>query len=431
MRSPLHPVLPGFAKHLSVFGIFAVAAVALAALLSGCVIDSASDGIARADAPRSQPALFAQAAVQQAIDRYDADGLDETLDHYNSPESMDGQWYVFIFDEEGDMIAHAANQDLVGVNFAGVLGPNNYPVGQLLVDSATEDGAFVDYIFPDAAGRIGQKHSWVIEHDGLVFGAGWYENAPRKSDQPGYTQAYVEQALNLYDASGRDAATAYYNKPASVDGQWYVFIIDENGTMLAHTDQSLVGIHTSEIVGANEYPSGKIVLADADEDGAWSQYSFFNPETGGAQIKHSWLVKHDGLIFGSGWYEDGPRKSDQPAYTQAVVDSAVNLYQSLGIEQTLAYYNTDANIDDQWYTFVISLESGKSIGHYRPEIRERDPSERVDIRGNFYGDDLLAATEEGRWVSYWFRNPNTGEERSKHTWIVRQGDYLFGSGWYE
>ena len=28
-----------------------------------------------------------------------------------------------------------------------------------------------------------------------------------------------------------------------------------------------------------------------------------NPETGEEGRKHSWVVLHDGLIFGSGWYE--------------------------------------------------------------------------------------------------------------------------------
>jgi len=28
-----------------------------------------------------------------------------------------------------------------------------------------------------------------------------------------------------------------------------------------------------------------------------------NPHTGFRELKHSWAVRHDGLIFGSGWYE--------------------------------------------------------------------------------------------------------------------------------
>ena len=29
-----------------------------------------------------------------------------------------------------------------------------------------------------------------------------------------------------------------------------------------------------------------------------------NPVTGEIEDKHFWLVKHDGLVFGSGWHHD-------------------------------------------------------------------------------------------------------------------------------
>ena len=52
-------------------------------------------------------------------------------------------------------------------------------------------------------------------------------------------------------------------------------------------------------------------------------------------------------------------------------------------------------------------------------------------RGYFYGDDLRAADEEGRWVSYVFLNPETGEQQTKHTWAIRHDGLIFASGWYE
>ena len=54
----------------------------------------------------------------------------------------------------------------------------------------------------------------------------------------------------------------------------------------------------------------------------------------------------------------------------------------------------------------------------------------MDTTGYFYGDELLGATEEGRWVDYIFLNPDTSEETQKHTWIVLHDGLLFASGWY-
>ena len=80
--------------------------------------------------------------------------------------------------------------------------------------------------------------------------------------------------------------------------------------------------------------------------------------------------------------------------------------------------------------FIIDHE-GITIGHHNAMFRGRDPSLRVDAVGYFYGDDLLSATEAGRWVDYVLLNPATGDDRQKHTWAVRHDGLLFASGWYE
>ena len=166
----------------------------------------------------------------------------------------------------------------------------------------------------------------------------------------------------------------------------------------------------------------------APEEGVRVDYWFENPDTGTLQQKHSWAVRHDGLVFISGWY--APDKSDPAGYTQAFVSRALARYDVEGREASIAYYNTAESVDSPSYVFVIN-EDGITIGHHNPEFRNLDGSERVDVTGYFYVDDLLAADENGRWVSYVFLNPNSAEQETKHTWAVRHGDLLFGSGWYE
>ena len=73
----------------------------------------------------------------------------------------------------------------------------------------------------------------------------------------------------------------------------------------------------SDVLGPNNYPTGAAVAASADENGAWFDYTFTNPATASVETKHSWMVIHDGITFGSGWYEEGPGKTDSPVYTQA------------------------------------------------------------------------------------------------------------------
>ena len=256
-------------------------------------------------------------------------------------------------------------------------------------------------------------------------------SAPPKWMPEEYTKHFVREAIRRYDAGGLDSTAAYYNTPESVDGQWYVFIADESGTLVAHANPDLVGVPLDDVLGPNSYPSGAAVAATADEDGAWFDYTFLNLDTGTVQTKHSWMVDHDGIIFGSGWYEEGPRKTDSPAYTRAFVEQAINLYNAVGFEDTIAYYNSRDSIDGQWYVFIVEAESGLTVAHYNPAFRGRDPSLRVDPTGYFYGGDLLAAPGSGSWIEYVITNPETGENQRKHTFAVLHDGYIFASGWYE
>ncbi len=255
----------------------------------------------------------------------------------------------------------------------------------------------------------------------------------RRSDQAAYTQAFVQRAIDRYEADGLEDTLAHYRSVESFDGQYYVFIADEGGTLIAHPSPEVdfQGVHLSEVRTTNEYPSGQMVLDAASEDGVWVRYESLNPSNGRMQMKHAWLITHDGLLFGSGWHEDLPRKSNHEAYTQWLVEKALILYDAPGFDVTIDYYNSRENVDGPWYVFIIDASTGRTVGHFRPEIRQRDPSERIDSTGYFYGDDLLSAGEEGKWIQIRFLNPETGEDEVKHVWAIHHDGYVFGSGWYE
>ena len=394
--------------------------------------DQVSMGPAMSVPRKSTPEDYTRHFVNKAIDMYESEGLEATLAYYNTKESMDGPWYVFIFDKDDNIIAHAPDPSLVNGPASNAIGPNGYPAGEAIAAAADEDGEWFAYTYPNPdTGAIETKHSWMVRHNGFLFGSGWYERGPRKSDPPAYTQSFVQQAVNLYDAVGLQNTLDYYNSKESVDGQWYIFIFDENDTMLAHAANSdLVNRPASYADGPNGYPVGEAVVATADEDGAWFGYTYPNPATGVVETKHSWMVLHDGLTFGSGWYEHGPRKSDAPNYTKSFVQQALNLYDALGLDAAIEYYSSQESVDGQWYVFIVD-ENGYTIAHPNPMFVGRDPSLRIDTTGYFYGDDLRSATETGKWVDYVLINPETGDDRQKHTWAVLHDGYIFASGWYE
>ena len=202
------------------------------------------------------------------------------------------------------MIAHAAVPANVGLHFDKVISPtDSYPAGAQVAAAAIDGGAWTTYTYLNAAtGNVETKHSWVTRHNGMIFGSGWYEVGAPKSDASAYARSLVSRAMNLYDDLGREATIDYYNTPESVDGQWYVFIVDSDDLFLSHAPSpSLLGTDLKDVVGSDGYELGK-EIAKATEDGHWVEYLWPNPATDTEETKRSWVIRHDGLVFGSGYY---------------------------------------------------------------------------------------------------------------------------------
>lgn len=263
---------------------------------------------------KADRAGYTVATVEKALWLYDSKGREATLAYYNSPESVDGEWYVIIADENKEIIAHP-NPEVLGESLFGPRGVDftGYRHGEAIA-GATEAGKWVDYIFFNpATGRDEYKHTWAVRHDGLIFGSGWYQVLPTlalavtKAEPAEYTVAFVERAVRYYKAHGREDAVAQFSSAESVDGEWYVFVIDGSGRVIAHPDPEIIGQDLKGDLGVDSsgFRYGDLVLS-ATEAGMWVDYlSASNPTKDGLEegVKHTWVVRYDGVIIGSGWYE--------------------------------------------------------------------------------------------------------------------------------
>ena len=102
---------------------------------------------------------------------------------------------------------------------------------------------------------------------------------PPRADAAEFTRFFVDSAIARYEAEGREATLDYYNSLESVDGQWYVFIIDSDDTIIAHYDNERLGRDIKDPVHAdvNGYYFGA-EFASATEEGKWVGYVFQNRE---------------------------------------------------------------------------------------------------------------------------------------------------------
>ena len=211
-----------------------------------------------------------------------------------------------------------------------------------------------------------------------------------------------------------------------------MFIIDENDIVIGHPDAQRLGLDVKGWVGtdANDYNFGPDMLS-ANEDGKWVSYVYQNPEsgrlgpdhTGGLELKNVWVIRHDGLLFASGWYIDADE------FTKSFVAAAVSKFRSVGLQgtveyftgpesvfsglaATIEYYNSAETVEGEWFAFIAD-ESGKIVDHYDKKLVGRDLKDLL-------GMDMFEATGDGSWVT----------TESLRFWVVEDDGRLFASGWH-
>ena len=135
----------------------------------------------------------------------------------------------------------------------------------------------VEEIVKDAIADIPQPQPGLTSAEAEKIARSVVAAIPPKSAPAEYTRFFVENAISRYRTEGLDATLAYYNRKESVDGQWYVFIIDENDKVLSHYDPHRLGLDVKGWVGtdANGYNFGPEMLS-ATEEGKWVSYVYRN-----------------------------------------------------------------------------------------------------------------------------------------------------------
>ena len=105
------------------------------------------------------------------------------------------------------------------------------------------------------------------------------DSTPAKDEPDAYTKGSVQAAIQRYElrtVGFRQAIT--YNSTDSVDGQWYVFIIDQDGFTVAHHNPDFRNRDPVRRVDASGYFYGDELLG-ASQDLRCQDYIFLNPDT--------------------------------------------------------------------------------------------------------------------------------------------------------
>jgi len=122
----------------------------------------------------------AKALVAKAIAAYDARGM-SVFAEMTAPATAFRQrdLYLFVIGPDHRTVAHGADASQVGRDVLALKDAAGKLFGRELFDRASRSGTWVDYVFQDpATGKDQPKSSWVVRHDGYVFGCGVYRPVP-------------------------------------------------------------------------------------------------------------------------------------------------------------------------------------------------------------------------------------------------------------
>ena len=158
----------------------------------------------------------------------------------------------------------------------------------------------------DPTGEFQLKNAWVVRHDGLLFGSGWYIT----NDE--FTTTLVNEAAEVFRSSGLEGVVAhfadprnaaaglrdamdYYNSTDTVNGTRLSYIAAPDGTIVAHDNPQIIGTNIVDLLGP--------AALQAPEQGAWITEEDNDRQSGGPQSMRVWTVSHEETLLGAGWYE--------------------------------------------------------------------------------------------------------------------------------
>lgn len=117
--------------------------------------------------------------VNQAIQFYKANGKAKLLEAISKENGQfhKGNFYVFLYDLNGVVLAHPANHGLIGKSVYNLKDPDGVEFVKAMVDGAKEKGeVWVTYKWTDpVTKKIGKKLSFAKKVDDIVFVCGIYE----------------------------------------------------------------------------------------------------------------------------------------------------------------------------------------------------------------------------------------------------------------
>ena len=198
---------------------------------------------------------------------------------------------------EYNLVAHDSNPAFVGFSASALLAKAFIPIEDLANLLVEEEGNAVplSYPRPDVQGNIiGYASGQFTYYDGYVFGATFIP-----TDEE-LVRGVVDEMIRLYDRDPDGAFDTISSFESTAESYPFVLDIDTQKRVAHGANPDVVG--TTSVVFTNSSIPLATFQTWEDGDSGWAAYTVVKPGEAVVSSKISWLVMHDGYLFGAGYY---------------------------------------------------------------------------------------------------------------------------------
>ena len=355
-----------------------------------------------------------QQIVEATIRMYDIDP-DSAFDNIGELSDIRVLHYPFVLDlETRTVVAHGSNLGRIGAPSAifGEFATN--PADEIIARLETSDGFWEDYVFLNPiTGEDQLKRSWLVLHDGYIFGAGYYYSIEEK------LVIGIQNSIELLKSKGEGAFEIINT---AIDRGRYATVFDP----IAEVE--LANSRQPHRVGGPPPPipipwTDFAEVLRATDERVWAYALIINPVTGEPAQVAGLFDNYDKYLLVNGYTYPAEDK------VKRIVEDAIELYES---DKGGAFASITGTSLDPHYPFVVDPSTEKVVAH------GANPA-RIGVDSVFFGNttdrpsgQIIADLEsgDGTWVEYLFPYPSTDYTEEKRSWLVLHDGYIFGAGYY-
>ena len=245
--------------------------------------------------------------------------------------------------------------------------------------------------------------------------------------------ALLLKAVAEYKAKGDTALAEFSRQGVYVDGELYIYVVDTSGVMLASggPSVSLVGKPVVSVLDDDLKAAFQQAISQPDDGIVRSaEYRWWNWQHGKVERKRVFYQRVKDRVISVGYYM--PRSSPEQAQ-QLLRQISEQVASNAKTTVELINQHDKQLTQDDLYAFVVDLKTKRFVAHgFSPRLIGTDFKSLRSTDGKPIGEDILKQmnTHEAGEITYQWRNPMTGQNEYKRTFLQRVNGYVVAVGCY-